>query len=129
MDAQLLYHRDDPDVSRTAAVEVTKGPKSEQVMRAIVVMLTDHDPMTPDELESLYFRRRAGEIGWPEVQIKFVQKRASELKKHVLYTQGGIGRPVLRNAGKPINRAQPLTLNCDPMTALQAITDCWEGSA
>lgn len=129
MDATLLHHRGDPDVSKTAAVEITKGSKSQQVMRAIVVLLTDHDPMTPDELEAAYIRRRAGEHGWPELTSHgFVHKRVSDLKNHVLYTEPGFGRPVLRNAGKPVKRHQPVALNCDPMTALQAITDYWDES-
>lgn len=119
MDALKLAHRHDPEVSKTAAISLTGGTKSERVMRAIVHLLADHDPMTPDQLEAAYFRDRA-EHGWPEVDLKFVHKRASEMKVHVR---------VLRGTRERVNRAEPLELAREPVTALQVIEDYWHGAA
>ena len=113
-----LAHTGDPDVSHTAAISLTGGPKSEQVMRAIVHLL-ENGPLTPDQLEAAYFRDRA-EHAWPEVDLKFVHKRASEMKVHVR---------VLRGTRQRVNRAEPLELVHEPMTALQVIEDYWHGEA
>lgn len=111
MDAYKLAHADDPTVSHIAAVTVTGGSNSTQVMRAIVHLLGIYGPRTPDQLEALYYRNAPGE-GWPVVGFKFVNKRVSELKKHV---------GVLHGTGVRENGGERVDLTCDPLEALNRI--------
>lgn len=111
MDAYKLAHTDDPTSSHIAAVTVTGGSNSTQVMRAIVHLLGTYGPRTPDQLEALYYRNAPGEQ-WPEVGFKFVNKRVSELKKHV---------GVLQGTGERENGGERVELTCDPIDALTRI--------
>lgn len=111
MNPHKLYHSDDPTVSRVAAVTVTGGSNSTQVMRAIVHLLGTYGPRTPDQLEALYYRNAPGEQ-WPVVGFKFVNKRVSELKKHV---------GVLHGTGERENGGERVELTCDPLDALTRI--------
>lgn len=119
MDPFKLAHTGDPEVSVTAAISLTGGPKSEQVMRAIVHLLDKHGPLTPDQLEAAYFRDRA-ENDWPVVDMKFVHKRASEMKVHV---------HVLRGTRQRVKRAEPLELRYGLVTALGVVEDYWHKDA
>lgn len=111
MNPRALHHTDDPDTSRVAAVTVTGGSHSTQVMRAIVHLLATYGPRTPDQLEALYYRNAAGE-GWPEVGFKFVNKRVSEMKKHV---------GVLAGTGVRVDGGEQVDFTCDPLDALARI--------
>ena len=130
MNINALSHTNDPEVSRTAAITATGGSKSKRVMRAIIDILANSDPMTPDQIEAAYIRERGAHHDWPEILSNhFVQKRVSELKTHVLVTRDGIGRPVLRSSGRPVQGAQPVALNTDGMTALAAVDDYFRKDA
>lgn len=111
MEAFKLAHADDPASSHIAAVTVTGGTNSTQVMRAIVHLLGTYGSRTPDQLEALYYRNAPGE-GWPLVGFKFVNKRVSELKKHVGVIQG---------TGERVDGGERVELTCDPLAALARI--------
>lgn len=80
MDALKLHHRDDPDTSRTAAINLS-GTATEKVMHVIVDLLAEHGPMTPAELERMYFDNQ-GRWDWPQVAFYSIHRRVSQMKRH-----------------------------------------------
>lgn len=80
MDTHVLAHRGDPEVSHTAAINLS-GTATEKVFHVIVDMLAEHGPMTPAELERMYFDHQ-GRWGWPQVAFYSIHRRVSQLKKH-----------------------------------------------
>lgn len=121
MNPDYLAHSDDPEESKLAAIRVASGTASEQVMHAVVDLIVDRGPMTPDELASAYFRTRETrpDLGWPLVAIHSVNKRVSEMKKHI----GVLGHVDRRNG------AEVLGLVDDRQTAHEDITDYWKKDA
>lgn len=81
MDAFKLHHRDDPDTSRTAAINLS-GTATERVMHAVVDILDTHGPMTAAELERHYFQHQQVN-DWPVVAFYSIHRRVSQMKKHV----------------------------------------------
>jgi hypothetical protein len=111
MDAFKLAHRDDPETSRTAAINLS-GTATESVMHAVVGILAQRGPMTPAELERHYFQHQATQ-GWPQVAFYSIHRRVSQMKKQV-----GILRAVGRRDG-----AEVLDLVDDAQQAWLDITD------
>jgi hypothetical protein len=121
MDPHKLSHRTDPAVSVVAAITVASGTHSEQVMHAVIELLTDRGPSTPDELSDAYYRTRElrPDLGWPLVKLHTVNKRVSEMKKHI-----GVLRGVGRRDG-----AQLLDLVDDRQQAHEDVTGYWRKDA
>lgn len=76
----LLAHFDDPDESKTAAINLS-GSATQRVMHVIVDLLAEHGPMTPAELERMYFDKQ-GRWNWPQVAVYSIHRRVSQMKKH-----------------------------------------------
>lgn len=76
-----LSHRDDPEVSKITAISLS-GTNTERVMHAVVDLLDELGPQTPEELEHVY-RSRAAVNDWPMVAFYSVRKRVSQMKKHI----------------------------------------------
>lgn len=79
MDPMTLVHLDDPEVSRIAAINLS-GTATEKVMHVIVDLLAEHGPMTPAELERMYFDNQ-GRWDWPQVAFYSIHRRVSQMKK------------------------------------------------
>lgn len=92
MDAFKLHHTDDPETSRTAAINLS-GTRTEQVMHIVVDLLDQRGPMTPAELEHYYFDHREREL-WPLVAFYSIHRRVSQMKRQV-----GVLRAVGRRDG------------------------------
>lgn len=121
MNINALSHTHDPEESRLAAIRVASGTASERVMHAVVDLIMDRGPMTPDELASAYFRTREAhpELGWPLVAIHSVNKRVSEMKRHV---------GVLRHVGRR-NGCEVHGIIDDRQTAHEDVTEYWKKDA
>lgn len=111
MDRHKLSHRTDPAVSVVAAINLS-GTATEKVFHVIVDLLDAHGPMTPAELERMYFDNQ-GRWGWPQVAFYSIHRRVSQLKKHA-----GVLVAVGRRDG-----AQILDLADDARQAHLDITD------
>ena len=92
MNTHDLFHTDDPDVSRLAAINLS-GTATETIMHVVVDVLDQQGPMTPAELEQYYFQHM-GVNGWPQVAFYSIHRRVSQMKKHV-----GVLIPVGRRDG------------------------------
>jgi hypothetical protein len=127
MDTQLLYHVDDPDVSRDA-IEAFPKLISHRIMQVIVDLIGERGPLTPKELEHIYQHGMFTEPTWPETKPFNVAKRASEMKNLVLVVDHPNPLGVL--AGTKVRRegAEALILTVDPTTALAKIRDYWAKS-
>lgn len=111
MDPFKLVHTDDPETSRTAAINLS-GTRTEAVMHVIVDLLDHRGPMTPAELERHYFQHQQTQ-GWPQVAFYSIHRRVSQMKKQV-----GVLRAVGRRDG-----AQVLGLVDDAQQAHLDVTD------
>lgn len=81
MNINAMSHTHDPEESRLAAINLS-GHATERVMHIVVDLLDRHGPLTPAELERLYFQGQA--IGdWPQVAFYSIHRRVSQMKRQV----------------------------------------------
>lgn len=81
MNTRHLAHASDPETSKVAA-EKQDTTLTHIAMVAIVDLIDRYGPLTSKELEQSY-RIYRGVKGWPELEVKTITKRASELKTKV----------------------------------------------
>lgn len=81
MNTRTMAHTHDPAESKLAAINLS-GHATEKVMHVIVDLLDRHGPLTPAELERLYFQGQAI-ADWPQVAFYSIHRRVSQMKKHV----------------------------------------------
>lgn len=111
-----LFHLDDPDTSRTAAINLD-GTATEQVCHAIIDLLDERGALAAWELERVYFDIRTRR-GWPVVAFYSIHRRCSQMKKQI---------GVLRGTGTRTNppggkAAEVLGLSMHPTQAHATVT-------
>lgn len=111
MKVAALSHRDDPTVSKIAAINLN-GTATEQVMHAVVDLIDELGPQIPATLERAYRSRRMVN-DWPQVAFYSIHRRISQMKKHI---------GVLEGTGHRESGAERVGLTCDRMTAHTRIT-------
>lgn len=116
-DAYKLAHTFDPEESHVAAINLS-GTNTEKVFHVIIDLLDQHGPMTPAELERMYFDLQ-GRWGWPQVAFYSIHRRVSQMKR-----QAGVLIGVGRRDG-----AQLLNLADNARQAHMDVTDYFRKDA
>ena len=96
-----LFHLDDPETSKTAAISLN-GTDTEKVMHAIITLIDERGSLAPWEMERLYFDLR-GRRNWPRRAFYDIHKRASQLKRQVKVLRG-TGERVAPDNGRAAER-------------------------
>lgn len=79
MTSRTLYRRTDPATSREAAEKF--APRRLTVRAAVHLVLTEHGPLTHDDLVKVYGREAAERADWPLATASSIRTRCKELTR------------------------------------------------